>query len=95
MKSQMNRINHEACAWIAKLHDAEPSAEDLAALRQWMRQSPQHKAELRRVAKRWDELNVLTELAVPVEAPSLRKIGKTSFFLAFVLPPSALERGSD
>ena len=83
MKSRMNRINQEACAWIARLHDAEPSAEDLAALRDWMRQSPRHKAELRRMAKRWDELNVLTELAVPVEAPSLRRIGKTSFFLAF------------
>lgn len=81
MKSQTSTINREACAWIAKLHDAEPSPQELAALQEWMRRSPEHKAELRRMAKRWGELNVLTELAVPVEVPSLRKIGKVSLFM--------------
>lgn len=81
MNVPTNTISREACAWIAKLHDAEPARQDIAALQQWMQQSPEHAAELRRLAKRWDELNVLTELAVPVEVPRLRKLGKTSFFL--------------
>ena len=76
---KINKINHEACAWIARLHDGEPSPEELAALREWMRQSSAHKAELRRMAERWDELNILTELAVPVAAPGLGKTGKASF----------------
>lgn len=75
---KIDKINREACAWIARLHDGEPSPERLAELREWMRQSPAHKAELRRMAERWDELNVLTELAVPVAASGLRKVGKAS-----------------
>ena len=72
MSLHSNDINAEACAWIARLHDAPPSNEELAALEAWMRQSPQHKAELVRMAERWEELNVLTELAVPFEDPGLR-----------------------
>jgi|TARA_Y100000294_G_scaffold177844_1_gene205175 transmembrane sensor len=81
MYSRTSKINQEACAWIAKLHGAEPSPQELEALRDWMQQSPENKAELRRMAKRWDELNVLTELAVPVEIPGVRKTRKGSFFL--------------
>jgi len=66
--TETNTINREACAWIAKLHDGDPSPQELAALQEWMKQSPAHNAELRRMAKRWDELNILTELAVPMEA---------------------------
>lgn len=74
--SKIDKINREACAWIARLHDREPPPEELAALREWMRQSPAHKAELRHMAERWDELNILTELAVPVTGS--RRIGKAS-----------------
>ena len=81
VKSQVDRINREACAWVAKLHDTQPSRQDLVALRQWTKQSPEHVAELRRVARLWDELNVLTELAVPVEVPRLRKLGKKHLFV--------------
>ncbi len=66
------QINEEACAWIAKLHGAQPSAEELEAFRQWKAQSPAHKAEITQLAKLWGELNVLTELAV-VEEPITSK----------------------
>ena len=59
-------INQEACEWIAKMHDADLSVEQAEQLRQWMAQSLAHKQELKRMAQRWDELNVLTELAVPL-----------------------------
>ena len=59
-------INQEACGWIAKMHDADLSVEQAEQLRQWMAQSYAHKQELKRMAQRWDELNVLTELAVPL-----------------------------
>ena len=59
-------INQEACGWIAKMHDADLSVEQAEQLRQWMAQSLAHKQELKRMAQRWDELNVLTELAVPL-----------------------------
>lgn len=70
---ETSKINQEACAWVAKLHDAEPTPQELEAFREWMNQSPEHRSEMRRMAKRWDELNVLTELAVPVETPKARR----------------------
>lgn len=58
-------IEAEACEWIARLHGDEPTAEDLAAFREWIGRSPQHRAEMERLAALWSELNVLTELAGP------------------------------
>lgn len=58
-------IEAEACAWIAQLDGSEPSQQDLAALREWMDRSPAHRDAIRRLSLLWDDLNVLTELAVP------------------------------
>ena len=66
MSTNSMTINQEACGWIAKMHDADLSVEQAEQLRQWMAQSLAHKQELKRMAQRWDELNVLTELAVPL-----------------------------
>lgn len=66
MSTNSMTINQEACEWIAKMHDADLSVEQAEQLRQWMAQSLAHKQELKRMAQRWDELNVLTELAVPL-----------------------------
>ena len=66
MSTHPMNINQEACEWIAKMHDVDLSVEQAEKLRQWMAQSPAHKQELKRMAQRWDELNVLTELAVPL-----------------------------
>lgn len=76
MNTETTRINREACAWIAKLHGAELSPQERIRLQRWLRQSAQHSAELRRMARRWEELNVLTELAVPVETPGLWQLLK-------------------
>ena len=66
MSANPMNINQEACEWVAKMHDADLSVEQAEQLRQWMAQSQAHKQELKRMAQRWDELNVLTELAVPL-----------------------------
>ncbi|MEQ9463546.1 MAG: FecR family protein [Haliea sp.] len=58
-------IDLEACAWIAQLDGAKPSAADIEALREWMNRSPRHREALERLSHLWGELNVLTELAVP------------------------------
>lgn len=69
IESSSNKIRQEACEWIARLHDSEPSARKRAELKKWVQQSPTHKAELQSLAKMWGELDILTELAVPVEMP--------------------------
>ena len=61
------QIEAEACAWIAQLDGAEPTAEDLAAFREWMGRSQRHRDEIRRLSAMWSDLNVLTQLAVPLQ----------------------------
>jgi len=70
IEQMTNNTNSQACAWIAKLHGGEPTAQEKQQLHEWMAQSPAHKAEIRKVAQLWGELNVLTELSVPVDPPA-------------------------
>ena len=60
-------IEEEAGAWLVKLDgDNAPSADELASLREWLERSPVHREQLGSLAELWDEMNVLTELAVPL-----------------------------
>lgn len=61
------QIEAEACAWIAQLDGGEPSKEDLDAFREWIQRSPHHQEEIKRLSALWSDLNVLTELAVPLK----------------------------
>jgi transmembrane sensor len=65
------QIEVEACAWIAQLDGNTPSPEDLAAFREWINRSPQHSHEIKRLSALWGDLNLLTELAVPVKKSPL------------------------
>jgi len=61
------QIEVEACAWIAQLDGNTPSQEDLTAFREWISRSPQHRQEIKRLSALWSDLNIMTELAVPVK----------------------------
>jgi transmembrane sensor len=61
------QIEVEACAWIAQLDGNTLSQEDLTAFREWISRSPQHAQEIKRLSALWSDLNVMTELAVPVK----------------------------
>lgn len=64
------RIAEEAAAWLIRLDGDEPlSGIEQERLREWMAQSRRHREELRELAKQWNRLNVLTELAVPLDHP--------------------------
>lgn len=71
MKLDISQINQEACDWVAKINTAEPTAAEAELLKQWINQSPAHEAEIKKMAKLWDELNILTELAVSVDVPKI------------------------
>jgi len=62
------QIEAEACAWIARLDGGNPGQEDLNAFREWIRRSPRHRDQITRLSALWGDLNVLTELATPVES---------------------------
>ena len=60
-------ITGEACAWIAQLETGELTRADRAAFREWIQRSPQHTNEIKRLAALSADLNVLTEMADPIE----------------------------
>lgn len=59
-------VTAEACAWIAQLETGELTAADLDAFREWMRRSPRHAVEIKRLAAISKDLNVLTEMTEPL-----------------------------
>ncbi|HAB36757.1 MAG TPA: hypothetical protein DCE52_01915 [Rhodobacteraceae bacterium] len=85
-----NPIESEAWTWVASLSgDTPPSPEDIQRLHRWMAQSPAHHQALRRISEAWDDMDVLTALAVPGNrghAPA----GVFSATLAWLLSPLIL-----
>ncbi len=68
LANQASDITAEACAWIAQLETGDLTPADVDAFREWMHRSPRHAAEVRRLARLSEELNVLSDLA-----PALRE----------------------
>lgn len=68
--SDSKTIRDEAWQWLIKLDGDHPlSAEERAALGEWLGRSPAHRDSLTEQAQFWDKLNVLTELSVPQAKP--------------------------
>ena len=67
---QRKAIEEEAGAWLIRLEgDTPPGDEERAALMEWLNRSPLHREELADLARHWGNLNILTELAVPLGKP--------------------------
>ena len=60
-------VRAEASAWLAQLDKGNLRAADLEALREWIQRNPRHAQELRRLARLSEDLNVLTDLAGPLQ----------------------------
>ena len=56
-------IRTEAGSWLAQLETGNLDYADVEILCEWMRRSPKHTSELRRLARLSGELNVLTEMS--------------------------------
>lgn len=66
-KSELQSISEEAAEWLIRLDgDSAITRADKKALGEWMTRSPVHRDKLTQLAGTWDQLNVLTELAVPL-----------------------------
>lgn len=63
-------IREEAGAWLIKLdRDEQLGAVELSRLHEWLARGAVHREELSNLARLWDKMNVLTELAVPLGTP--------------------------
>lgn len=62
-----NLIKEEAADWLIRLDaDQSLSISEREQLSQWVNQSVRHRHELYRLARVWEKMNVLTDLAVPI-----------------------------
>jgi transmembrane sensor len=62
-------MKQQAAEWLIKLDgDSVLSPEELQSLREWLARSPAHREQLFRLAELWNEMNVLSELAVPLDS---------------------------
>jgi transmembrane sensor len=60
-------IEQEAGEWLIKIERETPLTEhEKEALKVWINRSPAHRAEINQLAEFWSDMNVLTELAVPL-----------------------------
>lgn len=78
--SKTSRTTQQACEWVAKLHEADLSEREHNELKAWLAESKENKAEIRRVADQWEELNSLTMLAVPTSQQKPTKQGNGGYF---------------
>lgn len=60
-------IRMEACTWMAQLETGDMKAADVDAFREWVRRSPRHAREIQRLAALSSSLNVLTDMAGPMQ----------------------------
>ena len=60
-------IEDEAIAWLIKLDSDEPTTvEQLRQLREWVARGPAHRDALDRASSAWNDMDVLSALAVPL-----------------------------
>ena len=67
-----DHITAEACSWIAQLETGEMSNADVAAFREWIQRGPAHSVEVNRLSRLSARLNILSELAEPMQAVRAR-----------------------
>ena len=61
-------IERQAQEWLIRMDGDEPlNASEKESFRGWMNRSPAHREELIRIARFWNQANVLTELAASLE----------------------------
>jgi len=79
--SNRGTIEDEAREWLIRLDgDISLSSEEVVALREWVGRSPAHRRELKRISGFWDNANILTELAVPLNTQGIfARIGNGIF----------------
>ena len=64
-------VQTQASQWLAKLDAEQPSAQDLAAFKQWVNAAPEHRQAFEELVEFWDEMNILTQAILPREAAEL------------------------
>jgi len=61
-------LEEQACRWILLFEEeANPNSEQIEAFRRWLQQSPQHREALLKFNALWQDLDLLSELMLPLQ----------------------------
>ena len=72
---EVSKIREEASEWIARIESRKLTSEEQASLNRWVKTSPVHRKELKRMAATWDTLSAAgAEQAKPIDGASLESI---------------------
>lgn len=75
-----NAIEEQAASWLVRMDADDPmTTVERRKLQEWLRRSPGHREELLRLARLWNQMNLLTELAVPLDAARSERQGGLMF----------------
>lgn len=70
-------IERQAREWLIRMDGDEPlNTSEKESMREWMNRSAAHREELIRIARFWNQTNVLTELAASLEAAVQERSGR-------------------
>jgi len=61
-------LQDQAASWVSKLDANDLDPESIQAFKQWIRQSPEHKAVFEKNLAIWSDMNVLTGIVPPAQA---------------------------
>lgn len=90
--SNQQKIEEEASLWIVKFEgDDVPSAADIEAFRLWLKQSPRHENILKKYCQTWEEMNVLSELAINLKPIKSKDRFQFFRFLKYQTSPFGLD----
>ena len=98
-------IERQAQEWLIRMDGDEPlNAGEKESLKEWMNRSAAHRQELIRIARFWNQANVLTRLAVSLERSALERsrrrmrqvaslaLAASALFASFILVWWGLQR---
>ena len=76
-------VHLKAGEWIVLMEERDLSSSEIDQLREWLRESPQHRAALINSAKVWDRMDVMADLAdlFPLDQPARTR--RMKFVYAF------------
>lgn len=84
-------IEAEAAAWIARLDRGELSEKERAAIREWIGRSPEHYAQISRLAGTWSDLDGLADIPGEADAHTpVRKVHQSSQSTIWLTPARAM-----
>lgn len=84
------QIEKEASEWIVRFEEGEPPTQrDVNELKAWIARSPKHREIMMRYASLWNDMDLLTELAMPLARNAKPNASFVSGLLVWILSTAA------